>query len=349
MRITFVLPFVNLTGGIRVLFDYANWLHDRGHDVTVAYPCWPYQFQYTRQQQWGEFQKHRRHDGHVSWYDLRCRLIRVPLVRTWFLPQADLVVATAWPTVHDVAGLSSSRGRKVHIVMHHESGAGPEPRIQAIYGLPFYRIAFSRFVKATIEERFGCDIRDVVPNGVNPTVFFRDGRVDGSSVLFLYHPDPRKGGQDGIEALLRLRLRMPDVQLRICGTVRPAALPPSMKYDFHPDDQTLRRQYSTSTVLLYPSRYEGFGLPPLEAMACSCPSVTTPVGAVPEFASDGHNALIVPTGDVDAMADRMEELLRNPTLRFHLAANGLKTARRYLLGRVAPLFEAALERAARSV
>ena len=35
MKITFVLPFVNLTGGIRVLLDYANWLHDAGHDVTV--------------------------------------------------------------------------------------------------------------------------------------------------------------------------------------------------------------------------------------------------------------------------------------------------------------------------
>ena len=65
MRITFVLPFVNVTGGVRVILDYANWLHDAGHGTTVVYPCWPYRFQYTRQQQWTEFKKHRSNDGRV--------------------------------------------------------------------------------------------------------------------------------------------------------------------------------------------------------------------------------------------------------------------------------------------
>ena len=345
MKITFVLPFINLTGGIRVLLDYANWLHDAGHDVTVAYPCWPYRFQYTRRQQWVEFQKHRRHAGTVPWFPLRCRLLRVPVMRWPFVPRADLVIATAWPTVHDVVRLPASCGKKVHIVFHHESGTGSESTIRRIYRLPFYRIAFSRFVKQTIEHEFDCDVRAVVPNGVDRSLFFPDGDVVPDSVLFLYHPDPRKGAADGIEALSRLRARRPHVKVRVVGTVRPERLPPWMPFEFHPDDAAMRRWYSTSTVLLYPSRYEGFGLPPLEAMACGCPPVTTPVGAVPEFAANRHNALVVPVGDAGAMSERLEQVLADAALRKRLSVAGLETAERYSLARMAPLFGDALDRA----
>jgi glycosyltransferase involved in cell wall biosynthesis len=347
VRITFILPFVNLTGGIRVLLDYANWLHDAGHQTTVVYPCWPYRFQLTRDQQWNEFRKQVDSGVRVPWFDLRCGLLRVPLVRAIFLPKADLVLATAWPTAYDVARLPASRGKKLHIVMHHESGTGPERRIRAIYSFPFYRIAFSGFVRDSIERQFGCPIRDVVPNGVDTRLFFPDGDVDQRSVLFLYHPDPRKGADDGIEALTRLRRRMPHVRVRTCGTVRPERLAHWMPFEFHPDDATLRRRYSASTALLYPSRYEGFGLPPLEAMACGCPSVTTAVGAVPEFATDRRDALIVPVGDIDAMVDRLEEVLCDAALRRRLSAEGLRTAERYSLARAAPLFAAALENASR--
>jgi glycosyltransferase involved in cell wall biosynthesis len=264
-----------------------------------------------------------------------------------FLPKADVAVATAWPTAHAVARLPASRGKKVHIVMHHESGTGPERRIQAIYSLPFHRIAFSRFVRDSVQSRFGCDVHQVVPNGVDTSLFFPDGCPEPRTVLMLYHPDPRKGADDGMAALTRLRVRMPDVKIQVCGTVRPPGCWPSwMPVEFFPDDATLRRRYSAATVLLYPSRYEGFGLPPLEAMACGCPSVTTDVGAVPEFAVDAQNARVVRVGDIDAMVNALEEVLVNGAFRNRLAAAARQTADTWSLARVAPLFTEALERAA---
>lgn len=345
MTITFVLPFVNLTGGIRVMLDYANWLHEAGHRVTVVYPAWPYRFQMTRRQQWVEFRKHGFGPAGVSWLRVLCPVVRVPLVTSLFMPSADLVVATAWNTALDVAALPRRCGRKVHIVMHHESGTGPEARIRSIYRLPFHRIAFSGFVRRTIEAQFGVRIDEVVPNGIDRSLFYPDGTAARDLVLMLYHPDPRKGAADGLAALARLRTMRPLARVHVLGTVRPERWPADLPFEFHPDDATLRRRFSEAAVLLYPSRYEGFGLPPLEAMSCGCPSVTTSVGAVPEFATDRHDALIVRPGDVDAMTDRLAAVLDDPGLRDRLSRNGLATAERFSLTRVAPLFGKALENA----
>jgi len=343
---TFVVPFVNLTGGIRLLLDYANWLHDEGHLVTVVYPLWPYRYHLRQRDRLGEFRKQLGSAPRVEWFDLRCHLLRVPYIANRFMPRGDLVLATSWPTAHSVARLHASRGKKVHILFHHESGTGPEHRICATYRLPFHRITFSRSVRDTVEQQFACAIHGIVPAGVDTTLFFPDeGERSRNTVLMQYHNDPRKGAGDGVEALALLRKRLPAVQIRICGTVRPERLPSWIRFDFHPRDADLRRLYSTSTVFLYPSRYEGFGLPPLESMACACPVVTTDVGAVSEFAADRCNALVVPPRDVCGMADRLEELLLNPELRNGLSKRGLETAERYALKRVAPFFAEVLRHA----
>jgi len=345
VTITIVLPFVNLTGGIRVLLDYANHLHDEGHRVTVIYPLWPYRFHFTRHEQFLEFRKQLRSGPDIPWLDLRCRLRRVPFIANAFLPRADVVVATSWPTAHSVARLDASRGTKVQVLFHHESGTGPEARICQTYALPFHRISLSRSVRALLETEFNCRIHDLVPGGVDTSVFFPDGERLNDTVLMLYHNDPRKGASDGLEALALLHDRRPHARIRLCGTVRPEQLPSWISFDFHPGDAELRRLYSTSTALLYPSRYEGFGLPPLEAMACGCPVVTTDVGAVSEFAENRRNALVVQPRDVHGLAAALEELLSNERLRAELSEAGLKTSERYALKTVAPLFSDALGRA----
>jgi glycosyltransferase involved in cell wall biosynthesis len=346
MKITFVLPFVNLTGGIRVMLHYANWLHDAGHHVTVVYPTWPYRFHWTQRERWREFRKQRASAVAVPWMNVNCELLRAPLIRSRFLPRADVVIATAWPTANDVARLAESCGRKVHVVMHHEQGTGSERRIRANYRHPFYRITLSRYVGQQLREQFGCAVDDVVPAAVDTRTFFRDGEREPNSVLLLYHPDPRKGGEDSIKALERLRARIPDVNLRVAGTVWPSGTWPKwLPFDFHPDDASIRRAYSASTAFLYPSRYEGFGLPPLEAMACGCPVVTTATGAVGEYCSDRRNALVVRAGDVDAMVDGLAEIINDPLLQVQLITAAYRTAECYRVDRIAPMFAAALERA----
>lgn len=75
-----------------------------------------------------------------------------------------------------------------------------------------------------------------------------------------------------------------------------------------------------AAAFAYPSRYEGFGFPPLEAMAVDVPVVTTTAGALPEVVGDG--AVLVPPGDVDALADGLARVLTDDDVRTAVVARG---------------------------
>lgn len=85
--------------------------------------------------------------------------------------------------------------------------------------------------------------------------------------------------------------------------------------------------FTGATVLGYPSLYEGFGFPPLQAMTLGVPVVATAAGAVPEVVGDG--ALLVPPGDVDAMAGALAGVIDDPGRRATLVELGKARAARF--------------------
>lgn len=91
--------------------------------------------------------------------------------------------------------------------------------------------------------------------------------------------------------------------------------------------EELRLWYSAATVFIYPSLYEGFGLPVLEAMACGAPVITSSTSSLPEVVGDA--ALLVDPTDLDAIAGSLERVLREPQLRRTLRQRGLARAREF--------------------
>ncbi|MBN1978980.1 MAG: glycosyltransferase family 4 protein [Anaerolineae bacterium] len=84
---------------------------------------------------------------------------------------------------------------------------------------------------------------------------------------------------------------------------------------------------SGALAFVFPSLYEGFGLPVLEAQACGCPVITSTTSSLPEVAGDG--ALLVDPRDSSAIADAMQRITADPTLRESLVGRGFINARRF--------------------
>jgi glycosyltransferase involved in cell wall biosynthesis len=99
------------------------------------------------------------------------------------------------------------------------------------------------------------------------------------------------------------------------------------------DDATLRGLYAGAAVFAFPSRYEGFGLPPLEAMISGAPVVCSNAASLPEVVGDA--ALLFPAGDAAACARQIERVLADAALRASLVTRGAERARRFTWERTA--------------
>jgi glycosyltransferase involved in cell wall biosynthesis len=101
------------------------------------------------------------------------------------------------------------------------------------------------------------------------------------------------------------------------------------------NDDSLRALYSSCTALVYPSIYEGFGLPPLEAMACGAPVITSRIPALEE--TTGGAALLVEPTNVQALAAAITDLLDNGQLKAELSSRGRSRAAEFTWERTARL------------
>jgi glycosyltransferase involved in cell wall biosynthesis len=183
-------------------------------------------------------------------------------------------------------------------------------------------IAVSEFTASELESLLDVPrekIR-VVPNGVDASFTAEGPRAEGAYVLAVGTLEPRKNLARATEAASLAGIELRVVGARGWGGV--AASGPDVTWLGEVDDAELARQYRGALCVVYPSLYEGFGLPVLEAMACGAAVVTTRGGATEEVA--GGAAVLVDAHDPAAIAEGVEEAIAR---RAELRERGLARAR----------------------
>jgi glycosyltransferase involved in cell wall biosynthesis len=158
-------------------------------------------------------------------------------------------------------------------------------------------------------------------------------------VLYVGNIKPHKNLVRLIEAFSALRSGgLDDVKLLIIGdeiSKLPALRRAVHQYKLHKhvrflgyvDDETLSILYRLAAVFVFPSLYEGFGLPPLEAMACGTPVVTSNLSSLPEVT--GGAAILVDPYDVESIVDGIRRVLDDPALAAEMRLKGRVRARQF--------------------
>jgi glycosyltransferase involved in cell wall biosynthesis len=160
-------------------------------------------------------------------------------------------------------------------------------------------------------------------------------------VLFVGSASPRKNLATLIAACRRLWDAGEPTQLVVVGPARPAAIPGAacdiaagrIAWVGYVAEDDLPALYNAAAVLAFPSSYEGFGLPALEAMSCGTPVLAGRAGALPEVI--GNAGVLIDPTDAVAMADALTGLLHDEPRRARLRDRGLERARGFTWARTA--------------
>ncbi len=236
---------------------------------------------------------------------LRSYLLRVvpPSVR-----RADVVLADSQSTRNDVIELLGASPDRVRVVY-----PGVDARFQRVQDAPALAAVRQRY---RLPEHFMLGVGTLQPRKNLPRLIQAYAQLGAD-------PDAKlviAGGTGWMYEDIFRRVEELGLQNRVC-------------FPGYVADEDLPALYTLAELFVFPSLYEGFGLPPLEAMACGTPVVASNVSSLPEVVGDA--ALMVDPRDVGALAGAMQRALSDPSLRSVMVQRGLAQARDFTWARAA--------------
>lgn len=219
-------------------------------------------------------------------------------------------------TIHDYSSITMPGHHRLRTVLSFNVFIGRSLEIA-------HRVAaVSQAVAEETMRGFGVPASkiEIVPNGVDE-FFSAGGAGEGDYLLYAGTMEPRKGIDDLLDVWRSLPAPRPRLVLAGDRGWRTAApRDEGVERRGYVTREELRDLYRGALAFVYPSRYEGYGLPPLEAMACGSPVVATRTGAIAEYAGDA--ALLVQPGDRGALRAAIVKIVATRSLRDELRARG---------------------------
>jgi len=272
----------------------------------------------------------------------------------WLSGVAALTLKTRWSV--PVLQMFHTLGRLKNRVARSAAELEPAVRLEEETRIVS---AADRIVAANVVERAEL-LRDyaahasriaTIPCGVDTDLFTPGDRAEARRRLDLDgHPlllwvgriAPIKGLDTLLDAVARLSESGQDMRLLVVGgdtdertsghetslrqRIERLGLGDSVRFLGPQPQGVLPLYYAASDVTVLPSYYESFGMVALEAMACGSPVIASRVGGLVTTVRDGVTGFLVPDGDVEALAERIETLVGDPELRWRLGREGVRWA-----------------------
>lgn len=321
MKITFLTPHLKISGGVKIICEYARRLAQRKHQVILV----------TKEKKYPVARKIlHTFINTVRWIDLKGVKIKfIPEFSERYFPDSNVIFATSWQTAYPVHN-AAFKGKKFYLIQHMEYLISRErDKARATYSFPLNKIVVSRWLQEMLSEKFS-QSSEHLPNAIDHQQFFPVDKTYGTKRIgILHHTADWKGISDGLKAIEMVQKKLPDVQLVLFGVRHKRLKNINAEYHYYLLPSKLRELYSSCDIFLCPSWYEGFGLPGLEAMACKSALVTTDNGGCRDYALHNETALISPPKQPQALAENIVKLLTDQSLLKKLSENGYQIAQKF--------------------
>ncbi|WP_171038078.1 glycosyltransferase family 4 protein [Aquibacillus sediminis] len=318
LHVVYVMSNVAVSGGVKIILEHANRLTQAGVRVTIV----------------SHFEK-------PKWYPIEANYSQVPfdLELAKGVPNCDVIVATYWDHIQacietGIAPVVYFEQGDFHLFEYESMNNSLKKYIQTQFQLPSFIFTVSSSTAEYIQKYYNRKAK-VIPNAIDPKIFSNKQDKYPATDPYLLMIGAESATFKGIQDITKAYdiLTKTNKQLDLFW-ITPEAPSEKMKSKVskvfvQPNQELIAKLYRGATIYVSGSHYESFSLPPLEAMACGCPVVTSGNRGVREYAFDQENALITRIADPLDTATKIEQVLGNPQLKAKLIDHGYVTANKF--------------------
>lgn len=328
MKINFIIPSPELSGGIRMVFLYANALTERGHDVVCYYPLtgayrgWKRYFPLFPLKSLLRYAINPEQRG--GWFrNIKFRLIPRLYIHNHAIRDADVTIATFWLTAYWVQKLQ--KGKKIYFIQGYEDWENH----RKINGKNSYKLKFDMAVTVSSElkekllDKVGLS-STVICNGISPEEIGTKTKKDDDSHIYIGFPF-REGELKNCNTAIHVLKKIPAESKAVImsyGPRKPVNWPDNWFFLENPDRKELFRFYEKTNIFYIPSLHEGWGLPAMEAMAHGNAVLSGKFGLIAESGIDNINCRILKSpSNVNEAVEKILDLIRNDRKREKIGEN----------------------------
>ena len=316
-------------GGPIILFQYVNWLSDLGVDVAVY-----------------------SNDKPPTWTDIKGKFYFIKnLHERYSAITRPVIIVYSIRELQYLLSFGETENKVIYYFCQaieefltgkdYSSLMAPKPMFEFLYSLPVGCLAVSPHIRDYFAENYNQRTHNIF-NGIDTNFFKpRPKKNLNKTINILSSGNPFhrfKGKADIRKALNIIAKTHPDIKFNftiVCGNkIDEEALSwvganYELTLKLGLSHREMRQAYYDSDIYINSSWYEGFGMPPLEAMACGTPVIQADNQGLTGIVVDRKNCLLIPPNNPQKMAGAIETLIEDDVLRNDLIKNGIETVRRF--------------------